>query len=96
MFDNNASIPTATFLVPVVFADNALYPTAILSSPVVTASKAVTPTATLYCAVLVVDEGSFPMYMELLSTNASLKSFKAEAPPALSNCVCIFDVTPSK
>ena len=38
------------------------------------ASKAVVPTATLYCALLVVDEGSFPMYTELSSTNASVKS----------------------
>ena len=55
----------------------------------VTASRAVVPTARLYCALSVVDEGSFPMYMELLSTNASLNPVTLDAPleAALFNCV---------
>ena len=77
------------------FAPKAAYPLAVLLFPVVTAPKAVIPTATLYSAVLVDDEGSFPMYNELSSTNASLKPVTFDA-PALSICVCIFEVTLSK
>ena len=73
------------FFVPSAIFVPALYPIAILSSPVVTASKAVVPKAKLYCALSVVDEGSFPMYNELVSTSASLNPVTFDAPPALSN-----------
>ena len=77
------------------FAVNASYPTAVFRSPVVIASRAVVPTATLYSALLVVDEGSFPIYKELVSISASLNPVTFDAVPFASSCVWIADVTPS-
>ena len=61
----------ATFEEPVVFAVSASFPIATFWSPVVIASKAVVPNEKLYCAVEVVEDGSCPRYMELVSTKAS-------------------------
>ena len=74
VFAFKAKDPKAVFSFPVLFDVNASYPIAVFLSPVVTASKAVVPRARLYCALAVLDEGSFPMYSELSSTNASVKS----------------------
>ena len=56
-----------------VLENKELYPDAVLLDPVVIEFNAVVPIATLYGAVEIVNEGSFPMYNELFSTNTSDK-----------------------
>ena len=56
-------------------------PTAVLRSPVVIAAKAVVPIAMLYSAESVVALGSFPIYIELSSIKASVRSVTLPATP---------------
>ena len=71
-----ASTPTQTLKFDDVIAPPALYPIAIFPSPVVIAFKAVAPTATFFVAVLSVDVGSCPIYIESSAISTSDKSFK--------------------
>ena len=74
-------------LLPSLFVVKAPIPTATFLSPVGMASSAVVPTATLYCALFVVEDGSFPMYIEFVSTKASDKPVTFDAVLLASNCV---------